>query len=192
MAQGAYNWSKLSLSSRYHLMQQLLSRLTMLPTSTMAEKSNSSYRIYKQTTSHHATIPVCMYGDTSIRKRFIIVGLHKKLGADAYKYQFPTPTFNNNRYQIAADVAVPDSKVPPEYILQGEPTEMYHWREPNPGQIHHLGNYGEGAGDCHAPHPLQSWYGLPNTQLTSNGGSRRVMLDWRPGQKSVKSDSQCN
>ena len=50
-------------------------------------------------------------------------------------------------------------------------------------KAHHLGNYGEGAGHCDAPHPLQSWYGLPNTQLTSNGGARRVMLDWRPGQQ---------
>jgi site-specific DNA-cytosine methylase len=132
---------------------------------------------------HHATIPVWVYGDPTNRKRFIIVALHKRLGASAHNYQFPTPTFNDKHYPTAADVAVPDAEVPAEYILEGEPTEVYHWKEPNPGHIHHVGNYGEGVGHCYSPHPLQSWWGLANTQLTSNGGARRVMLDWRPGKQ---------
>ena len=93
---------------------------------------------------HHATVPVWLYGDPSNRQRFIIVALHKRLGAAAHNYQFPTPTFNSSHYPVAADVAVPDAAVPNKYILQGEPQEMYHWREPNPGHTwytQHAGGY---------------------------------------------------
>jgi len=133
---------------------------------------------------HKAVIPVWIYGDASNRNRLIIVAVHRRLGAAAYNYEYPTSQapYNQQYYHIAADVAVPDDQVPDEYILEGEPVEIYEWREPTPGKIHHLGNYGHGAGDCHNPHPLQSWWGLASTQLTSNGGSRRVMLSWRPGQ----------
>ena len=34
-------------------------------------------------------------------------------------------------------------------------------QEPEAGCIHHIGNYGEGAGNYQYPHPLQSWWGLP-------------------------------
>jgi hypothetical protein len=79
------------------------------------------------------------------------------------------------------DIAEPDEKVTPEYIREGRPIERYNWHEPIPGKIHHVGNFGQGAGDSSLPHPLQSWYGLCNTQLTTNGGARRVMMDWNKG-----------
>jgi site-specific DNA-cytosine methylase len=135
---------------------------------------------------HQIKIPVWIHGDPSNRNRFIIIAWHKRLGDAAHEYQFPAATFNTQHYHTAADIAVPDDQVPPEYILHGEPTEIYKWTEPTPGKIHHLGNYGEGIGHCHNPHPLHSWWGLANTQLTSNGGARRVMLNWRPGQPVYK------
>ena len=63
---------------------------------------------------------------------------------------------------------------------------MYKWRDPTPGQIHHLGKYGDGVGDREWPHNLHSNYGLPSTQLTSNGGGRRPMLNWTPGDPIIK------
>lgn len=130
---------------------------------------------------HQSNIPVWVHGDASNRRRFFIVAVHKRLGNAAHTYQFPKATYNSQHYHIAADIAVPDDQVPPAYILHGQPTEIYPWNEPRPGQIHHIGNYGEGIGHCHNPHPLHSWWGLANTQLTSNGGARRVMLNWRWG-----------
>ena len=79
------------------------------------------------------------------------------------------------------DIAEPDEKIPSEYIREERPIERYNWQEPTPGKIHHLGNFGPGAGDSASPHPLQSWYGLCNTQLTTNGGARRVMIGWTKG-----------
>ena len=131
---------------------------------------------------HHTTLSVWQYGDASHRARFFIVALHRRLGRAAHNYNFPTPTFDQQHYHIAADIALPDDEVPAMYVLEGSPVELYEWREPRPGKLHHLGNYGQGVGHCHSPNPLHSWWGVPNTQLTSNGGARRVMLDWRPGQ----------
>lgn len=135
----------------------------------------------KQYIIHQAVVPVWRYGDPSNRQRLMIVALHKRLGAPAHDYKFPDTKYDERRYHIAMDVAQPDDQIPPEYILEGSPVEMFEWSEPVPGQIHQLGKYGEGAGDHTAPHPLQSWWGLANTQLTSNGGARRVMLSWKPG-----------
>jgi site-specific DNA-cytosine methylase len=132
---------------------------------------------------HHSTVPVWAYGDVSHRKRFIIVAINKRLGAAGRSYQFPAAIYNQQYYPTAADVAVPDKEVPDGYILDGEPTEIFTWQQPEPGQIHRIGQYGEGAGNCDRPHPLHSWCGLPNTQLTTNGGGRRVMLSWQPGQQ---------
>lgn len=135
---------------------------------------------------HHSTIPVWIHGDASNRKRFVIVAINRRLGSAAHNYRFPAASYNTQHYHTAADIAIPDNQVPSEYILHGEPTELYAWTQPRPGHIHHLGNYGQGAGHCHNPHPLQSWWGLANTQLTSNGGARRVLLNWQPGQPIYK------
>lgn len=133
--------------------------------------------------THHAIIPVWRYGDPTNRKRLFIVAFHRRLGPQTQSFQFPKPTFDNHHYPTAANVSVPDNDVPRRFILEGGPIILYTYEKSRPGHIHHLGNYGPGAGDCNSPHPLQSWQGLANTQLTSNGGSRRVMLQWRPGDR---------
>ena len=130
---------------------------------------------------HSATVPVWQFGDATNRIRLFIVAIHKKHGDRAAQYQFPTGTFNDVRYPTAADIAVPDNDVPQEYKLQGKPVTMHEQKEPTPGTMHTIGRFGHGAGDRHNPHNLHSWYGLANTQLTSNGGGRRPMLTWRPG-----------
>ena len=133
--------------------------------------------------THHAIIPVWRYGDPTNRKRLFIIAFHKRLGPQTQSFQFPKPTFDDHHYPTAANISVPDNDVPRRFILEGGPIILYTCEKPKPGRIHHLGNYGPGAGDCNNPHPLQSWQGLANTQLTSNGGSRRVMLHWRPGDR---------
>lgn len=139
------------------------------------------HKLSEQYILHQAVVPVWRYGDPSNRKRLVIVAIHTRLGPEAHGFQFPAATYGTERHPIALDVAVPDEDVPTEYVLQGEPTELYPWTEPRPGQIHHIGSYGKGPGHCDRPNPLHSWWGLANTQLTSNGGARRVILDWRPG-----------
>ena len=131
--------------------------------------------------THRAIIPMWQYGDPTNRKRLFIVAFHKRLGPQTQSFQFPKPTFDDHRYPTAANVSVLDNGVPRIYILEGGPISFYTCKKPKPGRIHHLGNYGPGAGDCNHSHPLQSWQGLANTQLTSNGGSGRVMLHWKPG-----------
>ena len=133
-------------------------------------------------TIHHKIVQVWRHGDPSNRQRLFIIAIHNSLGSRAKQFNFPQGLYDSRRYPTAMDIAEPDERVPPEYIRKERPVERYNWQEPIPGKIHHLGNFGPGAGDSATPHPLQSWYGLCNTQLTTNGGARRVMMDW------VKSD----
>ena len=132
--------------------------------------------------TYDTDVRVWEHGDVSNRTRTYIVGVHKRHGEKANHWVFPDTSFDESRYPIGADIATPDEEVPDEYILRGEPTETYPWREPKPGWIHRVGNFGKpGIGDCEKPFPLQSWLSLPNTQLVSNGGARRTMLGWQPG-----------
>ena len=130
---------------------------------------------------HHKIVDTWRHGDPSNRKRLFIIAIHRRIGTIATKFKFPAPKYNNQTYPIALDIAIPDDQVPMKYILKGEPTTKYGWIEPKAGAIHHIGSYGTGAGDSRFPHPLQSWYGLMNTQLTTNGGARRVLLTWDEG-----------
>ena len=139
------------------------------------------HKLSEQFYVHYAIIPVWKYGDVSYRKRLIIIIFNRQLGPAGAKYQFPAGKFNSKHYPTAADIAVPDSDVPTEYIIKQQPVHLYRWSEPQPGKIHQIGDFGDGAGHCDLPHPYQSWCGLPGTQLTSNGGSRRTMLNWYPG-----------
>ena len=139
---------------------------------------SKSYVVYDK------DIDVWKYGDPTSRKRLYIIGIHKRHGDKANHFKWPEERFDDSRYPTAADVAIPDDKVSSEYLLQGEPPTYYPWVDPNPGKLHHLGRYGEqGPGDRTWPFNLYSWFGLANTQLTSNGGGRRTMLKWKPGEK---------
>ena len=154
-------------------------------------KNGEAVEKLKQTLSekyyvHEKIIPVYTMGDCSNRKRLFLIAVHLRHGSKAKDFAFPRPVYNDDRYPIAADVMIPDEDIPEEYILQGEPPIMYKWRDPTPGQIHHLGKYGDGVGDREWPHNLHSNYGLPSTQLTSNGGGRRPMLNWTPGDPIIK------
>ena len=131
---------------------------------------------------HYKTIDCWTYGDPSARTRLFIVAFHRDLGERGAAFKWPQPKYNEERYPTALDISDLDSEVPEEYLRYGEPKEYFKYSEPIPGKIHHVGNFGPGAGDSLYPHPLHSHWGLPATQLTSNGGSRRVMLDWEPGQ----------
>lgn len=139
-------------------------------------------RLSSEYTVHQAVLPVWIYGDPTNRKRLMLVAIHERLGPATQSYKFPAAKYNTKRYPIAMDVAVPDNEVEKEYWLEGAPETLYQWNEPKPGHLHQLGEYGKGSGHCDNPHSLQSWWGLANTQLTSNGGARRVMLSWQPGQ----------
>jgi hypothetical protein len=130
---------------------------------------------------HYTVIRMWTHGDVSNRKRLIMVLFNKQLGKMGSKYKFPIGKYNHRYYPTAADVAIPDDAVPEEYILKQDPVHLYKWTKPQPGQIHKVGDFGEGAGHCDLPCPYHSWCGLPGTQLTSNGGSRRTMLNWYPG-----------
>ena len=133
---------------------------------------------------HYATIPVWKYGDVSNRQRLYIILFSKSLGQHGSKYKFPPTRYNTRHYPVGLDIATPDSEVDEEYLICQEPRRLYEWQEPLPGKIHKIGDFGNGIGHCDMPNPLTSWWGLPATQLTSNGGSRRVMLSWQPGTKS--------
>ena len=127
-------------------------------------------------------LPTWIFGDGTFRYRYIIVGVHRDLGEAAKQFEWPAACYNEKRYPIAVDFAVPDELVPEKYLRKHTaPPKLNPHSEPQPGMLHHLGRYGEGIGHKSNPNNLLSWWGLFNTQLTSNGGGRRVMLNWRPG-----------
>ena len=133
--------------------------------------------------THKEEIAVWKHGDASHRKRFYVVAFNKRTMPNGKQFEFPEGKYNERWYHIARDIAQPDQEVPQEYILTGEePKEIYKQVTTAPGCIEQIGKYGEEAGNSEWPHPLHGWGGLMSTQLTSNGGSRRVMLDWERGQ----------
>ena len=134
---------------------------------------------------HTDQIRVWRYGDVSNRTRLIMVCVHKRHGLKATHFKFPHFKYDEERYPTAADIAQPDFEVPSKYILNGEPKkyEKAAQRAPKPGTMHSIARFGDGAGDRERPNAVQSNMGLPATQLTSNGCSRRTMLSWRLGEK---------
>ena len=132
---------------------------------------------------HDKDVRVFEQGDVSNRTRTYIVGIHKRHGDKARHWKWPEPRFNEARHPIAADIATPDAGLHERFKRHGTPRAMRPWKEPKFDWVHTIGDFGTpGVGDCDNPWPLQSWFALPNTQLTSNGGARRTMLNWQPGQ----------
>lgn len=132
---------------------------------------------------HKYLIPVWCFGDVSSRVRLIIIAIHNKFGANATTFTLPDAPYDESRFPVALDIADEDADIEDEYILHDSPTTRHAWYDPKPGEIHHIGRSGEGIGHCDAPHNFESLWGLPNTQLTSNGGARRPMKSWRPWQE---------
>ena len=92
---------------------------------------------------HIVTLPVWIYGDVSNRRRLIITLINKQLGDMGSKCKFPKGNYNTKHYPIAADAALPDTDVTPEYITEQTPSQLYIWSEPKPGEIHKIGDFGE-------------------------------------------------
>ena len=82
---------------------------------------------------------------------------------------------------MGLDIALRDHDVPKKYILKGEPLRYMDTSMPDPGTLHLVARFGSGVGGPSWPHKCHSWFSLPATQLCTNGGSRRVMLSWTPG-----------
>ena len=148
-------------------------------------------KLATQYTLHEHDIKSWVYGDPQNRVRLYIVGVHNKHGEKAKHWKWAAHTYDADRYPIAADIAVPDAEVPREYWLKGG-TEaeglrlLYDHRSRltervKAGHMDVLASWGEGMGDRARPHKWQSWYGLLNTQLASNGGGQRPSLLWKPG-----------
>ena len=138
---------------------------------------------------HQKEIRCWEYGDPQNRTRLFIVGVHKKHGDKAKQWKWPTPKYNAERYPIAMDIAVEDTEVPPEYWR--EEKEDLQWKNNTQqrlqtrvpaGEMDVLASWGPGMGNKSHPNKIQSWWGLLNTQLTSNGGGQRPPLSWRPGE----------
>ena len=132
---------------------------------------------------HYRVLDCWKYGDVSNRKRLFLIALHKRLGEAAKAFRWPTEKFSDKFGPNALDIAVPDSEVQNEDMCYGEPVNIFSNTEPRPGHIHHIGSFDPdgAAGDSETPGPLHSQWGLPATQLCSNGGSRRVLLTYKPG-----------
>ena len=119
-----------------------------------AEVKSLMDRLSEMYMIHSKIVQVWRYGDPSNRQRLFIVAIHNSLGSRAKQFNFPQGTYESRRFPTAMDIAEPDEKVTPEYIREERPIERYNWHEPIPGKIHHVGNFGQGAGDSPSLHPL--------------------------------------
>jgi hypothetical protein len=76
---------------------------------------------------------------------------------------------------------LPDDEVPSEYLIY-EALDKYMIDNPSelPGTCHRIAQKGaEGSiGYSTSPDIVYSWYGLFNSQLTTNGGGRRPLVQW--------------
>jgi site-specific DNA-cytosine methylase len=141
---------------------------------------------------HMKTIRVWQFGDPQNRERLFIVGIHRKHGDKANHWKWPEPKYDKERYPIALDIAVPDEEVPKKYILKGGTADglqlLYDVnvrlnQRVEAGTMDVIASWGYTMGHKSRPNKWQSWYGLLNTQLTSNGGGQRPMLSWKPGEE---------
>jgi site-specific DNA-cytosine methylase len=122
-------------------------------------------------------IPVWHYGDCTSRRRFFIIGLHKRLGPAAHTFRFPAPTHTAETLISFRDIAVPDDDVPAEYWRYDKPTRVP-WRTPRATATHKIAETGKTMGHSSNPNTILSWEALGNSQTTYNGGARRPRLDW--------------
>ena len=136
----------------------------------------------------HAKVISCWeHGDPTARKRLFIIGISDTISQQA-EWAWPEPIFDEHRYPIARDVAVPDKQVPTSYWRHDRPTTYDHpIVSPKPGRIQHIGYAGDKANSDDAgystmPNNIQGWDGIAATQLGTNGGSRRVSLRWKTGE----------
>ena len=136
----------------------------------------------------HADIIKCWeHGDPSHRQRLFIIGMHD-IVASQTEWAWPEPVFDNSRYPIARDTAVPDDEVPEYYRRHDRPNLITDRSlDPKPGRIQHIGYAGDkahshNAGYSTMPNNIQGWDGIAATQLGTNGGSRRVMLKYILGE----------
>ena len=125
---------------------------------------------------HQQLISCWRMGDCSTRVRLFLVLFHKRLGPDVQSYTFPAPVYDELRHPVGLDIALPDRDVPRKYILKGGPTQYLDMALPGPGTLHLVARFGDAVGPPSWPHKCHSWLSLPSTQLTTNGGSRRLML----------------
>jgi len=96
--------------------------------------------------------------------------------------------FDDKRYPVARDIAVPDEEVHPNYWRkpQGSNIVFKTPRALEPGKVQPIGFTGdpekpEEMGTSKNPNFTHSWDGGLSTQLSTNGGSKRPSLKWTLG-----------
>ena len=142
---------------------------------------NHEYRLYIE------VVKCASMGDCTARHRLLIVGIHRSVDPDGKEtaFQFPTPLYDDTRFHIARDIAVPDEEVPQGYWRYDRPA-MLPPSIARPLQMHKLARSGPGMGFSELPSLVQSWGtdekpSILNTQTTHNGGGRRPTLSWKAG-----------
>ena len=132
------------------------------------------------------------HGDPTSRSRLFIVGLRADIFKDL-EFEWPKPNCNESWYPIARDIAIPDEEVPKAYWRYDSPgafskRKPKKWKTPKPGNLQHIGYAGTPeqkekgeAGYSKLPFNIHGWDGVWGTQMTTNGGSRRPKLSWKPG-----------
>ena len=89
------------------------------------------------------------------------------------------PSHDESNAPCAMHIAVPDELVPDEYWRrQHIDPHFVPYHDPQPGKLHLLAKTGTGMGWSGWPYAIYSWLGLLNTQVTTNGGGRRPLLQW--------------
>ena len=115
-------------------------------------------------------------GDVSNRSRLFIVGFcRERVGQEGARFRFPQPVYDSTCFPVALDVAIPDSQVPEQYIINDTPF-MLPQSQPIPGRLHKIATSGKGMGHSSHPHSIYSWLSLFHTTTTHGGGGRMPML----------------
>ena len=164
-------------------------RLEMVPNA-LHVNGGAEVALVKSTLSkhyhvHESVLECWRHGDPSVRQRLFIVALRRDLFSEE-DWTWPEQVLDETCYPIARDIAVPDSDVHPRYRRSGS---IITYKEPDPvqpGRIQHVGFAGdperpEGMGSCKNPPRVTSWDGGFPTQLSTNGGTCRPLLEWRQG-----------
>ncbi len=118
------------------------------------------------------------YGDNIHSRRWICIGLHKRMGDHASSYIFPNKIKLTQPPYCARDIADPDESIPPSLWRKDNTSRSRSQSQPIPGEVHPLARAGPGMGSSWKPNLVTSWDGATPRPTTYGGAIRHPKLNW--------------
>jgi len=135
-----------------------------LDVETLLERLSSKYNFHI-----NPEIKSYDYGDNVHSKRWICIGIHKKMGSFSEKYTFPEKLEVAQPPYCARDIADPDESIPISLWRKDNTYRLGTTSQPSPGNVHAIARSGPGMGASSNPNLVTSWDGATPRPTTYGG-----------------------